>query len=196
MKLYERLPDRVEVNGRTYRLDLDFRNVLEMLEIIGRDDLIQGARERRALKCVMKHPPRHPGPVLAAVRQMLFPASTGAKGPHITDFEQDADLIRAAFRQEYGINLYREKLHWVEFSALLAGLPEGSRYVEVLGIRARPMPSPTKYNVEERKWLAKAKAQYALKLSEKEQKESLNQGLRDVALSLLALTETRGEDHG
>lgn len=194
MKLYEHLPDRVEVGGKMYRLDLDFRNVLEMLEIIGRDDLIQGARERRALQCVMKHPPRHPGPVLAAVRALLFPASAGAKGPHITDFEQDADLIRAAFRQEYGINLYRDHLHWVEFSALLAGLPEGSRYVEVLGIRARPMPSPTKYNAEERKWLAKAKAQYALKLSEKEQKESLNQGLRDVALSLLALAETRGED--
>ena len=44
--------------------------------------------------------------------------------------------------------------------------------------------------------LLKAKAQYALKLSEKEQKESLNQGLRDVALSLLALAETRGDGNG
>lgn len=197
MKLYERLPDRVQVGGKTYPLDLDFRNVLEMLDVLGRDDIIQGARDYMALRCVMKRPPKKGcADVLNAVRKMLFPAAKSSNAPSITNFDQDADLIRAAFRQEYGINLYRDHLHWVEFSALLAGLPEGSRYVEVLGIRSRPMPSPTKYNAEERKWLAKAKAQYALKKTEKEREESLNQGLRDVALSLLALAETRGEDHG
>ena len=163
MKLQERLPNRVTVGGRTYRLDLDFRNVLTMMETLAREDLIQEAREYLALKCLMKHPPRNTGPVLAAIKGILFPETKkSADGKKITSFEQDADLIRAAFRQEYGIDLYRDKVHWVEFSALLNALPEGNRYADVLGIRARPMPAATKYNQAEREWLLKAKAACAL----------------------------------
>ena len=55
MKLYERLPDSVTADGKKYRLDLDFRNVLRMIEILSRDDLIPAAREYLALKCVMKY---------------------------------------------------------------------------------------------------------------------------------------------
>ena len=128
---------------------------------------------------------------------LLFPVTKKeADKKKITDFTQDADLIRAAFLQVYGINLYKDKLHWLEFSALLAGLPEGNRYSEVLGIRARPMPAPTKWNAEERKWLAKAKADLAIRLTDKEREQSLEQSLRDVAASLLTLAGRGGEING
>ena len=127
----------------------------------------------------------------------MFPAAQKIpNNKKITDFTQDADLIRAAFLQEYGINLYRDKLHWMEFSSLLAGLPDGNRYNDVLGIRARPMPAPTKYNAEERRWLAKAKADLALRLTDNEREVSLNQSLRDVATSLLALAGKGGDMNG
>lgn len=127
----------------------------------------------------------------------MFPAAQKIpNNKKITDFTQDADLIRAAFLQEYGINLYRDKLHWMEFSSLLAGLPDGNRYNDVLGIRARPMPAPTKYNAEERHWLAKAKADLALRLTDNEREVSLNQSLRDVATSLLALAGKGGDMNG
>ena len=198
MKLQDALPDRVTVNGHVYRLKLDFRNVLRLLDVMGREGMVPGAREWQALRCVMRRPPRECGPVLAAVMGLLFPSNKAKKenGPKLTDFEQDADMIRAAFWQEYRINLFRDRLHWMEFSVLLSGLPEGSRYSEVLGIRARPMPAPTKWNAEERKWLAKAKAEYALRLSGNEAAQSLSAGLRSVAESLLALAQTRGDDHG
>jgi hypothetical protein len=130
------------------------------------------------------------------VWEIVFPGTrqTAAK-EKITDFVQDADLIRSAFMQCYGINLFRDRLHWLEFSSLLAGLPEGSRYSEVLGIRARPMPAPTKWNAEERRWLMKAKAEYALRMTDREQEKSLNNSLRSVAFSLLALAEKGSEHH-
>ncbi len=195
MKLQDRLPDSVTVLGKRYKLNLDFRNVLRMMETMERDDLIPAARTYLALKCVMKRPPRNPGPVLDAVRELLFPERKHGDGKRLTSFDQDADLIRAAFRQAYGINLYRDKLHWIEFSALLSVLPEGSRYSEVLGIRARPMPRATKYNQAEREWLAKAKAACALEMSEDDRERAYAEGVKSVFAGLLAWAEG-SEKHG
>lgn len=197
MKLYERLPDRVEAGGHKYRLDLDFRNVLRMMEVMGRDDLLPAARDWLALRCVMRRPPRHPGPLLEAVRALLFPARRGTDdGKRITSFEQDADLIRAAFRQAYGIDLYRDKVHWLEFTALLSALPEGSRYSDVLGIRARPMPSPTKYNQQEREALARAKAAVALEMDDNERAKAYEQGVKALFAGLVAWAEKGGGTDG
>jgi len=187
IRLQDRLPNSVTVGGRRYRLDLDFRNVLRMTEILARDDLMPGARAYRALKCVMRRPPRHPEPVLDAVRALLFPeAGKAADRQKLTDFEQDAGLIRAAFLQAYGINLYHARLHWLEFTGLMAHLPEGSRYSEILGIRAREIPPPTKYNRAEREWLIKAKAACRLEMSEKEQADNYARAVKNVFNGLMA----------
>ena len=197
MKLWERLPDRVSVGGRTYRLDLDFRNVLRLIETLERDDLMPGAREYRALRCIMRRPPKDPGPLLAEVRALLFPErEKDGDGKRLTSFEQDADLIRAAFRQAYGIDLYRDRVHWLEFTALLGALPGGSRYSEVLGIRARPMPRATKYNQAEREWLAKAKAAYALEMDDKDRARAYEQGVKALFAGLIAWAEKGGETDG
>ena len=195
MKLYERLPDSVTVDGKKYRVDLDFRNVLRLMETLSRDDLLPAAREYLALRCLMRRPPRHPGPLLNELRQMLFPERKhgAADGKRLTSFEQDADMIRAAFRQAYGIDLYRDRVHWMEFQALLAALPEGSRYSEVLGIRAREMPPATKYNQAEREWLAKAKAACALEMSDDERERAYAEGVKSVFAGLLAWAEGSGK---
>lgn len=194
MKLYERLPDSVTVNGKRIRCDFDFRNVLRMLETLAREDLTEEARAYRAVRCVTKRVKADPHAMLDAIYPRLFAEKKTEDGQRVTDFEQDADYIRAAFLQEYGINLFRDRLHWCEFASLLACLPEGSRYVEILGIRSRPMPAATKWNAEERKWLAKAKAQFALTMTEEEKEKSLEASLRAVAFSLLSMAEKGGNN--
>ena len=190
MKLQDRLPDSVTVDGRRYRLRLDFRNVLRMNAVMADSGLIPKAREILALRCVMRRAPKNTGPVLAAVRELLFgEPEAAAHHEKIMDVDQDADLIRAAFRQNYGIDLWRDKLHWLEFSALLAGLPEGSRYSDIVGIRARPMPKPTKYNADERKWLGEAKARYAIKKTEEQIRASYDQGVLDVFHALMGMAK-------
>lgn len=192
MKLQDRLPDGVTVDGRFYRLDFDFRNVLKMMEIMARYDLMPDAREYLALKCLTRHP-RNVSKVLAAVRALLFEKSPKTDSKKVTDFVQDAGLIRAAFRQEYGVDLYREKLHWIEFRELLNAIPEGNRYSEVIGIRVRPIPSPTKWNGEERAWLIKAKADVALDMSEEEREDKYQRDVAGIAAALLAWA---GEKNG
>ena len=194
MKLCDDLPNSVTVNGRQVKVDLDFRNVLRMMEIMSRDDLMPEARYTLAARAVCKHP-KHPHEVVESVRKLLFKESDGEYHEKVTDFDQDAGMIRAAFRQAYGIDLYRDRLHWVEFSELLNAIPEGSRYSEVVGIRARPLPAPTKWNQHERDWLIKAKHDVALRMTEEEQAAKYHADVGKIFAGLMNMIQ-RGETNG
>lgn len=201
MTLYDRLPDGVTVDGRFYKLDFDFRNVLRMMDTLDRDDLIDGAREYLALKCLTKRP-RNVGKVLPAVRALLFQRDgNSGKGQQkqtdkVTSFEQDAGMIRAAFLQVYRIDLFTVKMHWLQFSELLRNLPDGNRYTETVSIRCRPIPAPTKYNAKEREWLIKAKAQCKLYLTEKEAKRQYTQDIGNVFAGLMAMMQKDVNNNG
>lgn len=55
----------------------------------------------------------------------------------------DAEYIYASFMQAYGIDLIEEQgeLHWFKFQALLAGLPEDTKFRQVVSIRLWKKPS-------------------------------------------------------
>jgi hypothetical protein len=188
MKLQDRLPQGVEVDEKFYKMDFDFRNVFRMIEILDRDDMLPEAKAYKALCCLCKRP-KNAEKVLGAVKALLFKAPRKKGGQRVTDFIQDAGLIRAAFRQAYGIDLYRDRLHWIEFTELMNALPEGSRYAEVVGIRARPMPEPTQWNKKEREWLMQAKADVALELSEDEIAEEYKRGVANLAALLKSMAK-------
>ena len=188
MKLQDRLPEGVTVDGKFYKMDFDFRNVFRMIEILDRDNMLPEAKAYKALRCLCKRP-KNAEKVLEAVKGLLFKAPRKKGGQRVTDFIQDAGLIRAAFRQAYGINLYRDRLHWIEFTELMNALPEGSRYAEVVGIRARPMPEPTQWNKKEREWLMQAKADVALELSEDEIAEEYKRGVANLAALLKSMAK-------
>ena len=191
MKLYERLPDSVTVNGRKIKLDLDFRNVLRMMDILQTDDLTSEAREWLALRCICRHPRKG---MLEAVKSLLFvPNEHKARG-RVMDFVQDADLIRAAFEQAYGIDLTKDRIHWLRFLYLLAGLPENTRLSEVISIRSRPIPEPTKYNQKEIQALIEAKTAVALRMSEEERMSRYRRDVLGVAALLINMAEGSGAD--
>ena len=195
MKLQDRLPDGVEVDGKFYKLDFEFRNVLRMIEVLDQKNLMPEAKAYNALKCLCKRP-KNALKVLEAVKGLLFKAPRKTGGKKVTDFVQDAGLIRAAFRQAYGIDLYRDKLHWIEFTELLNAIPEGNRYSEVVGIRARPIPAATKWNQHEREWLIKAKHDLALEMTEEERASKYDQDVSNIAAFLMGMASKGSENNG
>ena len=195
MKLQDRLPEGVTVDGKFYRMDFDFRNVLRMIEILDRNDLLPEAKAYKALQCVCKRPKNAPK-VLEGVKALLFTGPRKTAGNKVTDFIQDAGLIRAAFRQAYGIDLYRDRLHWIEFTELLNAVPEGNRYSEVVGIRARPIPPATKWNQKEREWLIKAKNDLALEMTEEERANKYDQDVSNIAAFLMGMANKGSENDG
>ena len=186
-EFYRPLPYSVDYNGKTYELTPAYDNVLSMFADV------KGVPDNRVPEIMgyylLKEPSSDTG-LLQAVSEVLF---TKSKGKHekSMDFIQDGPLIYAAFMQAYGIDLQKERgrLHWWQFSALLQGLPANTRLVEVMQIRLRPMPAPTKYNAEERAQLARLKQDFALELTAEEREERLQDGLRKVATYLLSIAE-------
>ena len=194
MKLFERLPDRIIVGKRVFKCDFDFRNVLKMLEIMQRDDIYVTARDYLCVKCVIRRRMtlKTAAEAYKVLCDLLFEKRPEGGSERLTSFEQDAPLIRAAFRQVYGIDLFREKLTWFEFTELLHGLPEGNRYEDVIGIRARPLPAPTKYNAKEREWLMQAKQQVALHLTDAEQEKKYDSDVGKIFAGLMGMIKDGG----
>lgn len=66
--------------------------------------------------------------------------TASSEEPHkrLYNLKYDGDYVFASFMQAYRIDLIEEigKLHWKKFNALLVGLPEGTKFVEVLKIRS------------------------------------------------------------
>lgn len=180
MKLYDRLPESVFVDGKEYQINPSFDRVLEAFDILKNDwtqkqkidylfFLFVGERE-----CDKKEK------VVQAVFELLI--EPGREGQKAFDFEQDAAYIYAAFMQAYNIDLFqeRDRLHWWSFCALLQGLPDNTRLSEIAQIRIKPMPKATKYNAEERRQLSKLKVLYRLKTSEIERESMYQNALREI----------------
>ncbi|HFI0404265.1 TPA: Gp15 family bacteriophage protein [Streptococcus suis] len=74
----------------------------------------------------------------------------------------DGDYIYASFLQAYNIDLIEvcDSLHWQKFNALLNGLPNGTKFVEVLKIRS--WKEQESDSVEYRQSMYKLQEEYAL----------------------------------
>lgn len=68
---------------------------------------------------------------------MKTTASSGKQEQAPYDVRFDGDYIYSSFLQAYGIDLFdvQGQLHWRKFNALLSGLPEGTKLMEVIKIR-------------------------------------------------------------
>ena len=58
------------------------------------------------------------------------------------------------------------------------------------------MPAPTKYNQHEREWLAKAKAECRLDMSEKERMRRYEQDVANIAAVLMGMAKGSENDGG
>lgn len=122
-------------DGMEYPIDASFRNVLACLRVLSDPDRSELDKSLfLSVRFFLKHPP--------ADMQELFSGfvngeDSGAESEEpLLDFEIDAAAIYASFRQQYGIDLLHDDLHWVEFRTLLAGLTENTVFGNRVKIRA------------------------------------------------------------
>ena len=198
LKLFDRLPEGVKVGRRFFRCDFDFRNVLKMLEIMQRDDITPLARDYLCVRCVIlrRIGLKTASEAYKALCDLLFEKPAEQAEKRLVSFGQDAGLIRAAFRQVYRIDLYRERLTWFEFMELFQGLPDGNRFEDVVNIRARPLPEPNKYNKKEREWLIRAKQSVAIHLTEQEAEKKYQSDVTRIFSGLMSMIPKDGEQIG
>jgi len=141
--LIDRLPTTVEVDGRLYDIDSDFRTCLRI--ILAFEDAELTSVEKQVVMLENLYP-EMPENIAEAIKQGVgFLDGGEADGNQeerptrrVYSFEKDAPYIFSAFRQTHGIDLETvDYLHWWKFLYLFMDLGEDTFFVRLLGLRKR-----------------------------------------------------------
>lgn len=180
--LYQRPPYWVTVGKRRYRLRPYFNRVLAAVDVLQDENLVMRDKIDTANALLYRIPRKGRPDLLEAALTLLLGKGRGGKSEPVFDFGQDAGYIYAAFRQAYGIDLFRARLHWWEFVALFESLPDNTRMAQIINIRSQPIPARNRYNGESVQHLMRQKALFALK-----PKEGKDAGLLNMFNALAAM---------
>ena len=137
--MFEKPPEVVKILGQEYKINTDFRTWLNILEYFSKKI---STKDKLCFLLINSYCDRLPPNMEAAVSAVIDFMNMGnsekksEKSENIIDFKLDEKLIYAAFYQQYGINLYRDDLHWWEFMALLSTLNEDTAFMKVIGYRS------------------------------------------------------------
>lgn len=153
MRLNDPLPSEVELDGKTYPINLAFDNVLDVFDVMTNKELSELDKVEMAITFLFeeKKPPIEKWIPLwqktyeelimtdsnkpqVDLKGNIIPPKPGRK--RFIDLKQDAPYIYASFRFA-GIDLFKEQgvLQWSQFQALLEGLPEESIIQRIIKIR-------------------------------------------------------------
>lgn len=159
MKLNEPLENSFELNGRTYEVDHSFDLVLDVFEMFDNEVMNDIEKMRTAILMLTDEAVDNPEEIvtvwsyidehfLITKKERVVYDRNGNPMPvakneeeddiRLIDFEVDAMDIYASFMQAYNINLLEAqgKLTWIEFVALLNGLPTDTSISRIVQIRS------------------------------------------------------------
>ncbi len=176
------LDDTVEIDGKTYKLDLSFDNVLRLIDMLNDDELNDITQINLGLEMLLGEKLDYDIAKKEQIFHDIFKATIGKgaeknqlvdiegnpmpqpKQERIFSLKQDAPYIFAAFYQNYGIDLFEMhgKLHWEKFNALFTALFPNSNFKEIVEIRASELPIGKGMH-KERERLRKLNKYYELK---------------------------------
>lgn len=173
--LLDTLPETVEVDGRDFFVDTDFRTFIIFEKILKRPDLDNKQKVLQWIELCFTE--EIPTDIARAIEGVLDLYRCGQpekprKGPvmngkveirpaMIYDYDYDAPYIYGAFLTQYGIDLNEiEYLHWWKFHALFRSLNSSNKIVEIMGYRAAELDKIE--NKKERARIARLKQIYAI----------------------------------
>ena len=120
-------PKYVEVNGKKYNINTDFRIAIKCDEI-GRDATISIYERPLAIiyllfgEEALEDYENHQELLELAKKFLSCNKEVKSEKEPDVDLTQDFDYIKASFRSDYSIDLNKENMHWWEFCNLLNGL--------------------------------------------------------------------------
>ena len=123
------MPDSIEVDGKEYKIYTDFREFIELTEIIESKDTSKLAEYLIGL-FIFEVPENqeeaiHKIELFLNLNKEREPSEGGQKKSPSFSFSEDSAYILGAFREVYGIDLAKIKyMHWFEFNALMMALPQ------------------------------------------------------------------------
>ncbi|MFT8878856.1 MAG: Gp15 family bacteriophage protein [Oenococcus sp.] len=189
-RFYTEIPDTYSIFGHEFKVDLSFGTVINLLRMIHDESLsIQGRidyalvfifgndKDTKAFFKTLDYETK-----LAIYKDIYeqgisLPETKENGGQrdilgNLLDQDEDdgpaysldydSSAIFASFMQAYHIDLeqVRHTLHWQKFNALLSGLPEGTKFAQIM--KYRHMDTSQIQDSQEKAYYERLKAQYAL----------------------------------
>ena len=164
--LYYRPENRISIDGREYTVNTSFDVILRLIDLLNDHSVSNSVKLDMSLKMLLGDAADTLEYNLATKNEIfnqLFdkfvmdtskkPKQLDRQGNEMPLFEEDkkshyslkhdASYIYSSFMQAYQIDLIEQqgKLDWLKFQALLSGLPEGTKFREVVSIRQWKKPS-------------------------------------------------------
>lgn len=140
--LTDALPRSVEIEGKHYKVNYDFRACLKTIRAFEDNTLTPQEKQIVFLNNMYPVIPPHTEYALLEATKFL----NGGKASNEDDdnnsfrlysFSKDANFIFAAFRQTHGIDLETTDLHWWKFLALFMDLGADTVFCNLVSLRKR-----------------------------------------------------------
>lgn len=220
--LLNALPETVEICGQSVPIKTDFRSYIQFEQILIDSSATPQEKVKKALALAFDDiraiPLNDPQQIIdgllwfyrggdkpqneyqikekkkAEAKQKESDQASNS-GERYYDYEFDAELIYAAFLQQYGVDLIAtEYMHWWRFKALFSGLTDDTKFMQVVGYRATKVTKDM--TDSQRKFYRQMKEIYALPIpqDEVEKAEAIEAALQsgDV-VTLMRLIGDGGE---
>lgn len=179
--LLDKLPDRLNINGRGYQIKTNFRDWIKFENVM----LNQKASDMDKVIMIdsifIDKPLSLNQAIEALIKFYQCDEQKKSKGKkslstkRIYDYEFDQFLIYTAFLQFYKIDLNQiEYMHWWTFRQLFLELPEESKIKKVMMYRSIHINS--KMSKEQRRFYAEMKSIYALPDDRTEKQKAVSFG--------------------
>ena len=175
--LLERVPDSVTIAGTRYSINTDFRVWIKFEKLLTESGDDNDEVFESILQLLFKEkipPPEHAQETVDSIlwfyncgKEVTGKGSSGKKD--VFSYDYDDGYIVAAFKQQYGIHLNAEEMHWWEFHAYMLSLSEDTEFVKIMGYRAVEITS--KMSVSQRNFYQKMKQHYKLPIKKELQEQ-------------------------
>lgn len=174
--LVDLLPKKVDIDGKYYEINWDFRTSI-LFEMMMDD--VELSDEEKLIKGIELYYPVIPENLEEAIEKIIWFYSCGketnnesgtvsnSKNDKIYSLEYDDEYIYSAFLSQYRIDLQDiEDLHWWKFKAMFKSLNEENQIVKIMGYRAMDIPNDMPNNQKD--FYRKMKKLYELPRSKSE----------------------------
>lgn len=177
--LIDKFPTKVKIDGELYELNTDYRVCLKIMFAFQDDELTIQEKGMIMLRLLYKNLPINIDEAVNKAIKFLDcgksneeseEKSMKSKAP-LFSWKKDSQYIYSAFKQSYGIDLEKEKMHWWKFVIMFMDLDENCFFNKLVGLRDRQRKG--KLTKEEKEWCANHKDIIRIETPEFEAKQKL-----------------------
>lgn len=156
MTMFKKLPYFVNLQGKEYKINVDFRKQISFEKKIQDKSLDDAEKMAYCIRnfypdffyvkdylSLLKNSQLYKEACDKLVwfykcgREDYHQKKSGGKaGNQIFDYDYDDEYIYGAFLEQYAIDLTKDIVHWWKFKALLKSLKEDTEFVKIKGYRA------------------------------------------------------------